>query len=105
VGRSEVIEALARVGDVRAAEAIVGVFEKDRIHAKQALQQMGAAAEPAVLPLLKHTEWSVRHEACQLLAAIGTPAVCPPCRRLPATKNGLVQQSAKQAMEAIKQRK
>jgi HEAT repeat protein len=100
--RHEAIQALARIRDERAIEPITErlVELADRMAAKEALQDFGKAAEPAVLKLLQHPDLFVRNEACKVLKAIGTQASIPALRQV-VRAGGLPAIAAREALQAI----
>lgn len=72
VVRNEVRDALSMFNDSRAAEAIVGLIDQDRMGAARALKNMGPIAEPAVIGLLQHPDQFTRGEAANILGEIGS---------------------------------
>src|SRR5262249_25692055 len=74
VGRSPALDALGRLKDARAAEAVAGRLPElsDRGKASAALQAMGPKAAGAVAKYLTHADLWVRLEVCKVLKAIGT---------------------------------
>ncbi len=76
----------------------------DRMDAGKALRNMGAVAEPAVKDLLNSGEWTVRLDACKILATIGTESSIPALQAKVADENRLVGNAAKDAVVAIKNR-
>ncbi len=101
-------EALAKVQDERAAEAVAARLAEggDRGHAAKALAEMGPVAEGAVLPYVSHADPSVRTEAIKTLGRIGTKRrSLPPLSRLIRDKNFFVKNAAQEAVRAINARR
>lgn len=97
------LEALTRLKDPRAAQAIADRYSKDRIKAAAALRGLGSIAEEATASLLADKEWSIRNDACSILNDIGTEksmAVLDETAR--GDENGLVRKSAESALSAIR---
>lgn len=99
------IDALGTLKDPRAAEAVAARLteQKDARKAALALQQLGPAAEDAVLPYLEHHHWQVRVQVCHLLKEIGTKKSVPALRALTRRRRGsdfLVAVAAAEALEA-----
>ncbi len=107
LARNEALRSLAKFKDTRAAEPIALrlVPMEHRQLASEALKQMGAPAEKAVLPYLKHNDLFVRHEACGVLEVIGTQKSLAPLGVAARDSNGLVRMAAENALAAIKGRK
>jgi hypothetical protein len=72
--RASAMDALARLKDERAADAVAGRLADagDRGRAIKTLKAIGPPAEPAVRRLLQDRDSTVRIEACHLLKVIGT---------------------------------
>jgi S1-C subfamily serine protease len=104
--RRAAIEALGRLKDERAAEPLARCLADaaNRSIAGQALQALGAPAEQAVLPLLKHASWEVRLEACRVLKMIGTDAALPALRETVHDANGIVRRAAEEAVGSVGRR-
>ena len=104
--RAEIIKTLARFNDPRGAEAIAGVFYIGfgRDVATQALTDMGATAEPYVIPLLDDREESVRKDAAELLGKIGTDKSLRPLESVEAKETGWTKEAITKAIAAIKDR-
>ena len=73
-----------------------------RMHASKALKVWGT--DQAVTPLLKHQEWTVRMEACKVLAEIGTKEALPALRAAQSDSNRLVINEAAKAIKAVEAR-
>ncbi|MFH1264625.1 MAG: HEAT repeat domain-containing protein [Planctomycetota bacterium] len=67
------ISALKSIPDPRALEALVGLVADPAWGARAALalEEMGPAAEEAVITLLEHEDYQVRYRACNVLQKIG----------------------------------
>lgn len=100
-------EALGRLGDERAVEPLVARVRelRTRAGAVQALKKIGAPAEQGVQQLLDDDEWTVRYEACKLLAEIGSEKSLPLLEKLAAQdENGVVKRFAENAVNEIRGR-
>jgi HEAT repeat protein len=73
--RLHTIQALGKIPDERSAQALVELVKdpSDRSRAANALREMGAIAEDAVIELLEHDDYQVRYQACNVLGEIGGP--------------------------------
>jgi hypothetical protein len=105
--RSSAIEALALTQDPRAAQALAAQMEdfQLRLPAAEALKSMGAMGEKAIWPLLKHKNWELRLQACEILSEIGTEKSQQALAALAQDDNPLVVQSAANARRQIEERK
>lgn len=96
------IEALGNLKDERAAGPIAAHLKADAIKAAPALRAMGAAAEAAVLEVVKEgPDWMIRAEACRILEAIGTTKSVPDLERIAREDSGPLRLAAQQALKAI----
>ncbi len=100
------VESPGLLKDERAAAALAERVPQffERQAASNALKTMGPIAEKPVLPLLKHSDWTVQLAACQILAAVGSKASQAPLDRLAKTDKGAVGKEAEKALEAISKR-
>ncbi len=100
------IEALARLQDPRAALPIARHLASNRetLPAVAALQLFGSAAEPVLRPLLKSNTENLRHAACRLLGAIGTPRSALSLLRLQRGADSVTATLAQRALRQIIQR-
>ena len=100
------MKALGRLRAKEAAEPIAAKLSdlRNRVAASRALVAMGPIAEEPVLKQLKSSEWQVRFEACKILGTIGTEKSLQPLQNLADDKNGLVKQTAKQAIQKVEKR-
>jgi hypothetical protein len=106
--RHGVMEALGKLKAESAAEAITKRMPElqDRLKARQALEALGPAAEPAVLKMAEHSAWEVRSEVCTVLEKIGTQkSVATLTTMQQGDANALVKIQAKKALDAIEKRK
>lgn len=105
--RGAAMDALAATKDPKAAEALAERLDEFGVrgHASKALKAMGATAEKALVPLLKHKDWGVRLEACKILGEIGTNASISALRGAAGDSNGHVKGEATRAIQAIQGRK
>ena len=102
--------AMKALGRLRAKEAAAPIAAKlsdlrNRVAASRALVAMGSVAEEPVLKQLNNSEWQVRFEACKILSSIGTEKSLKPLQDLADDKNGLVKQTAKQAIQKVEKRR
>jgi HEAT repeats len=105
--RAEAMNGLAALKDERGAAAVAQRLTDyaDRAPAQKALEAMGPAAEKPVLPLLTHTDRLVRHDACNVLKAIGTKESVPGLEKVvQQDKDRQVKQAAQDALKAIQAR-
>lgn len=102
------IEGLGKLGDARAAAPLVGVLKAgtNRDESRKALEQIGSAAEIAVVAeLLADDDSSLREEACRILKSIGTKRSVEALEQLANSDgNARVERAAAEAVEAIKSR-
>jgi hypothetical protein len=105
--RQAALDALERLKDPRAAKAVARRLPElsDRGKASQVLQAMGPAAAEAVARYLPHEDLWTRFEACKILKTIGTKAQVPALKQASKDQNPLVAGAAKEAIQAIAQRK
>ncbi|MBV9125537.1 MAG: HEAT repeat domain-containing protein, partial [Planctomycetes bacterium] len=104
------INAMTALGRLKADAAAEPIARKlastqDRFQASQALQDMGPAAEPAILKMIGDKDWAVRSEVCKILKVVGTQKSVPALEGLRDDPNPLVKVMAQQALEAITARK
>jgi serine/threonine-protein kinase len=105
--RQAALDALERLKDPRAAQAVARRLPElsDRGKATKVLQAMGPAAAEAVARYLPHEDLWTRYEACKILKTIGTKAQVPALQQAGKDQNPLVAGAAKEAIQAIAQRK
>jgi HEAT repeat protein len=106
--RQAAMEALGNLKAESAAEPIAKRLPElsDRLKARQALEAIGPAAEPAVLKMADHADPFVRNEACTILTTIGTQKSVAKLTDLRENDpNALVKRTAGRALEAIEKRK
>jgi hypothetical protein len=100
--RMAVLEAFGQLKDERTVEAVAECVPKDRGPASAALRAMGSMAEKAVIKLLRHEDWGVQLEACNILKDIGTKESIAPLEEAAAQDKGqLVKNASKAAIQAI----
>lgn len=104
--RRDAIKRLSELRIERAIPVIAGRLRDnfDRMAAVEALKKFGHAAEPAVIELLGHRDWSVRHQVIELLKTIGTGKSIGPLRKAAEDMNPLVKRSAEDAIKALEER-
>jgi HEAT repeat protein len=106
----EIAEVLGQLGDARAAEPIAEALAREGFGGhwyEEALQHLGPAAEPAVLPLLEHRDDHVRRSAIDVLAEVGGKQSVERLRKIVAENEGrfgFEGHSAERALEQIRQR-
>ena len=105
--RMGAMDALAPRKSALAAEAVAKCLLENQVRqqASQALKAMGNVAEQPVLPLLKHTEWTVRMSACEILAEVGTSQSIDALKAAANDDNGIVKMKAEEALKAIEARR
>lgn len=96
LGRFPTRETAAAAADVLIAEPAL------RHDAGDALKLMGAAAEPAVIPLLADRDRLVKIEACHILRVIGTQESLVPLKH--ALNDRMLARHARDALTAIERR-
>lgn len=99
-------EILGLIKDPAAAPTLVQGLDhhEEQVAARRALLSLGAAAEPAVLPLLESGDQGTQVVGCQLLAEIGTLKSLPALRgivRQAGFGDGFVFDKAQTAIERI----
>ena len=104
VVRHTAIEILGEIGDAAAAEAIVEVYEKNKLKAAPALKRLGPAAETAVWKLLESDAWPIRKDGCDILGAVGTARSLMRLQEVSQNEGGLVRRAAMVAIKQIEQR-
>ena len=104
VVRRHALDALAAIGSVEAAEIAVSAVDAEGPFVIRSLKAIGPAAEPATLRLMDHPEWNIRMEASRLLGEIGSASSIPALQRATNDSNGIVQNSARQSLDAIGRR-
>ena len=97
-------EILGKIGDARAARPLTDHLKDDRIAAEPALRQLGKAAEPALIELLRNPDHQLRGLACDLLKENGGKDALQTMMSLPADRDPLVRMAASSAMQAIRER-
>ncbi len=105
----EAIETLhgKRVADRAAAHAVAGWIKQDRGLVLRTLEEMGPAAEPALIALVKSKEDSgMRADACGPLAAVGTEACFSTLTELASNqKDEQVARAAKDGLRKLEERR
>ncbi len=102
--RRATIEALGQIADASAARQLADLMseQSDRNAAANALKKMGPIAEPMVIGLLKNKDKLVRHEACQILSAMGGPKSVAALKRvLQSEQDNLVRAAARSALTRL----
>ncbi len=99
--RHEAIKALGKIKDPRGVEPIVQRLKEDGFQAKDALKEMGAIAEPALIERLTNPDPDIRRNVCDLLKDIGGKDTLKAMQALPADPDFGVRMAAKNAMSNI----
>lgn len=99
--RHEAIKALGKIKDPRGVEPIVQRLKEDGFQAKDALKEMGAIAEPALIERLTNPDPDIRRNVCDLLKDIGGKDTLKAMQALPADPDFGVRVAAKNAMSNI----
>jgi HEAT repeat protein len=100
-------DALARLKGPAAAEALAGRLKNgggERMYVRNALKALGPDAEPFVRPYLDDANWTLRVEACEVLAAVGTHDSVPALQKAAADANPNVSGAAQSALRAVARR-
>jgi HEAT repeat protein len=100
-------DALAKLKGPAAAEALAGRLKSnggDRMFVRNALKALGPDAEPFVRPYLDDGDWTLRVEACEVLAAVGTRDSVPALQKAATDANPNVSGAAQSALRAIARR-
>jgi LSD1 subclass zinc finger protein len=104
--RWAVLDAFGKLKDERTVDGVAECVPRDRGMATLALKAMGSMAEKPVAKLLKHQDWGIRLEACNILKEIGTKESVAPLEETAAKdQNQLVKDTASAAILAINGRK
>jgi len=99
--RKEAIKTLGKYKDARASEPIAMRLKEDGFEAEDALKEMGAIAEPALILRLKNPDSQVRRRACTILKEIGGKETLQAMQSLPADSDFGVRVAAQDAMKSI----
>ena len=95
------LETLGKLRDPRAAEAIAARLKDDGIKSEPALRELGPAAEPAVIALLRSPDADVRRKACTVLKDIGGRETLTFMSKARPDPDTGVRMAAQEAMAAI----
>jgi HEAT repeat protein len=104
-GRVEVMEALERIKDPRAGEALALWLQRDRDRAARCIVALGSGAERAVHKYLTHSDAGVRRKACEILKEIGTQRSIRPLELATEDKSPDVARQALDALQLARQRR
>ena len=99
--RHEAIKALGKIKDPRGVEPVVQRLKEDGFQAKDALKEMGAMAEPALIERLTNPDPDIRRNVCDILKDIGGKETLKAMQSLPADPDFGVRVAAKNAMSNI----
>ncbi len=99
--RREAIKALAKIKDPRAVEPILARIKEDGFQVEDALKEMGAVAEPALIERLTNPDREIRRRACVILKEVGGRETLKAMQSLPADSELSVRVAAQDAMRNI----
>jgi HEAT repeats len=99
--RHEAFKVLAKTKDPRAVEPIIAHIKEDGFQVEDALKEMGAVAEPALIERLTNPDTAVRRRVCDILKAVGGKDALEAMQSLPADSDFSVRVRATEAMKAI----
>jgi HEAT repeat protein len=99
--RHEAIKALAKIKDPRAVEPILARIKEDGFQVEDALKEMGAVAEPALIERLTNPDREIRRRACVILKEVGGRETLKAMQSLPADSEFSVRVAAQDAMRNI----
>src|SRR5262249_43156922 len=99
--RWEIIKALGKYDDPKAAEALVQRLKDDGHQAEEALKSMGPVAEPPLIGLLRNPDADLRKKACEVLKFVGGAATLKAMRALPPDPEFFVRIAAQDAIKMI----
>jgi HEAT repeats len=97
-------EILGKIGDARAAGPLADHLKEDGIAVEPALRELGPAAEPALIALLRNPDADLRRQACDILRDNGGKDSLAAMMSLPPDRDPLVQMAAGSAMQSIRKR-
>ena len=104
-GRVEIMEALARIKDPRAGEALALWLPRDRDRAARCIIALGSGAERAVHKYLLHSDGNVRRTACEILKEIGTQRSARVLEQASQDQNQDIARAAHDALQQANQRR
>ena len=99
--RHEAIKALGKIKDPRGVEPVVQRLQEDGGPAKDALKEMGAMAEPALIERLTNPDPGIRRDVCDILKDIGGKETLKAMQALPADPDIGVRRAANNAASNI----
>jgi hypothetical protein len=99
--RHQAIKALGKIKDPRGVEPVVQRIKEDGFQAEDALKEMGAIAEAALIERLTNPDSGVRRRVCEILKEIGGKQALLAMTALPADPDLGVRMAAKDAMSSI----
>jgi HEAT repeats len=99
--RHEAIKALAKIKDPRAVEPILARIKEDGFQVEDALKEIGAVAEPALIERLRYPDSGIRRRACVILKEIGGREALKAMQSLPPDADLGVRVAAQDAMRNI----
>ena len=81
--RWEIIKALGKYDEPKAAEALIRRLKEDGHQAEEALKSMGTIAEPPLIALLRNPDADLRKKACEVLKFVGGAATLKAMKAIP----------------------
>jgi HEAT repeat protein len=99
--RWEIIKALGKYDEPKAAEALIERLKDDGHQAEEALKSMGAIAEPPLIALLRNPDADLRKKACEVLKFVGGAATLKAMKAIPRDPEFFVRVAAQDAIKMI----
>jgi HEAT repeats len=102
--RWDIIKALGKYDEPKAAEALIERFKEDGHLVEEALKSMGPVAEPPLISLLRNPDSDLRRKACVVLKFVGGAATLKAMAALPADSDIGVRMAAQDTIRFIRLR-
>jgi hypothetical protein len=102
--RWEVIKALGKYDEPKAAESLIGRLKDDGHLAEEALRSIGPVAEPPLITLLRNPDADLRKKACEILKFVGGDATLKAMKAIPPDPEFFVRAAAQDAIKMIRLR-
>lgn len=99
--RWEIIKALGKYDEPKAAQALTQRLKDDGHQAEEALKSMGSVAEPPLIGLLRNPDADLRKKACEVLKFVGGAATLKAMSALPPDPEFFVRVAAQDAIKTI----
>jgi hypothetical protein len=99
--RWEIIKALGKYDEPKAAEALIERLKEDGHQAEEALRSMGQVAEPPLIALLRNPDADLRKKACEVLKFVGGAATLKAMKSIPPDPEFFVRVAAQDAIKMI----